>query len=355
MSEFNPLVSIVMATFKDSKYLEASIHGILKQTYTNFELIIIKDNCGDAEIDRKMDQVVERLKDDRIKYIVNPECVGFLGSLNIGLDTAKGKYIARIDSDDISMPNRLDRQVDFLEKHANIDVVGTSDFSIDENNVIQEYRGTIGNDDKAVRNLIFFNNPLSHPSVMFRKSILRGSEVRYENAGGMGFSEDYIMWSRLLPDVKYHVLDEPLILYRIDKNTSRTFVGINRLNEQVMAYRRILSNLFNNIGVDQKHITDELIYSLFNLSDGTAVDPKQQQAIVKQYIDLIMKSDKLDKFLIMKNGGYFMIRMYGFSCLLRYPIISFCGLLRAVQIVINKKKGKHYYDECNNALKQVLS
>ena len=115
-----PMVSVVMPVYNGSKYLKEAIDSILNQTFTNFELIIINDGSTDNSED-----IIFSYQDRRIYYLKNEHNKGICITLNRGLDNARGKYIARMDCDDISMPQRLAKQVNYLERHRDVGALGT--------------------------------------------------------------------------------------------------------------------------------------------------------------------------------------------------------------------------------------
>ena len=108
----NPLVSILMPVYNSEKYLREAIKSILNQTFTNFELIIINDGSTDNSL-----KIIKSFKDNRIKIIKNKGNLGLIKTLNKGIDLAQGKYIARMDADDIAMPKRLEKQIAFFNEN----------------------------------------------------------------------------------------------------------------------------------------------------------------------------------------------------------------------------------------------
>ena len=117
-----PLVSVVMATYNEpQEFITASIESILAQTYANWELLIADDSTNEDTI-----QIIDAFaqKDKRIKVIRKETRMGFVKALNIGLNSSRGMFIARMDGDDVALSNRLEKEVDFLQTHRNIDVIG---------------------------------------------------------------------------------------------------------------------------------------------------------------------------------------------------------------------------------------
>ena len=206
-------ISVVMSCYNEGKNdIIKSINSILEQTYKLFEFIIIVDNPKNNEII----ETIKKFKDKRIKVIINEKNVGLAESLNKGMSIAKGKYIARMDADDISLPNRLKIQFDYLESHPNIDVVGSNRITIDENDEIIADNLKLPISDKKIKKQLPYASVIIHPSVMFRKNkILSIGKYRAFPA-----AQDYDLWLRCLTsNYNFYNIEVPLIKYRIRKNS----------------------------------------------------------------------------------------------------------------------------------------
>ncbi|MCX9132803.1 glycosyltransferase [Aeromonas veronii] len=204
-------VTVVLALNKYDSYTPKAIDSILCQSYTNFEFIIVANSCSDDdyELIRQCCLLDERIILYRNKISQLPF------SLNFALNEAKGEYIARMDADDISLPNRLLRQVEFLDEHKDISVVGSSYYLIDEDDkcysLIQANTSPV-----SIYNKFPLGTLLCHPSVMMRR-------LDVLSVGGYCygfFAEDYDLWLRLIAKNKYCIsnIDEPLIQYRVHTN-----------------------------------------------------------------------------------------------------------------------------------------
>lgn len=162
------LISIIMSVYNAEKYLELAILSIIHQTYPDWELIIINDNSDDKSYEI-MNLYAER--DPRIKIINNLRNLGLTKSLNIGIDCAKGEYIARLDADDIADPTRLEKQVNYFRDYPEMVLVGTGGSIIDKN-------GEVLNTIKVVKNrylikkLLLYGNLFIHSSLMIKKEAL---------------------------------------------------------------------------------------------------------------------------------------------------------------------------------------
>ncbi len=202
-------ISVVMPTYNAEKYLKESIESILNQTFKDFEFIIINDGSTDNSL--KIIKGYER-KDKRIILINNPKNLGLQKTLNKGLEVAKGKYIVRMDADDISMPNRFKIQFEYLEEHKDIFLVGSSAI------VIDEFGNRLGifekqNNPSRVKKKLEKSNSVIHPSIMFRNE---GFFYREK----FKTSEDYDLYLRILSSGrKITHLPDFLIKYRISRNS----------------------------------------------------------------------------------------------------------------------------------------
>ncbi len=214
-----PLVSIVMSVFNEDKHLRHSLYSILNQSFRDFEFLIVND----CSTDNSMTIINESAKHDaRIKIIHNAERLGLTKSLNLAITMSRGKYIARMDADDIALPKRFEHQVHFLEHNEDIGVVGTSFYEIDENGRIL---GVVymPQDDSAIRRNIFRFNPFFHSSVMIRRLALFDVGLYNED---FRYAQDYELWFRILEHYRGANLGAVLMQRRKHRRTL-TFSNIN--------------------------------------------------------------------------------------------------------------------------------
>jgi glycosyltransferase involved in cell wall biosynthesis len=210
MSE-NSLVSIIMPCYNCEKYVETAIRSILNQTYNNME-IIITDDCS---IDNTS-SIIESLaiNDKRITFVKNKSNLELITSLNNSLDIAHGKYIARMDADDISLPDRIEKQVYFLETHPEYVICGTGAWHINSSDKIVDM-SIIPLTSEEIENSKFFGSPFYHPSIMIKKEIkeLLKYDLNYI------YAEDYALWLSILKNHRGMNLKERLIKYRIHEDS----------------------------------------------------------------------------------------------------------------------------------------
>jgi glycosyltransferase involved in cell wall biosynthesis len=200
-----PLVSVIITAYNAEKFIQEAIDSIINQTYSNWELILINDFSSDrtgaffTEIKKQ---------DSRVKIITNSENLGRAKSRNRGLELAKGEYIAILDADDVSLTDRLEKQVTFLEKNTSIFLVGTGATKINEDGKVIGYHNPICSDIE-VKKTLSMRNCIYHSSVMFRKT-----SVRYREK--FPFSQDYDFYLQLLAENKNLTnIPEKLLKYRI--------------------------------------------------------------------------------------------------------------------------------------------
>ena len=204
-----PIVSVLMPVYNGMPYLPLAVESILNQKFENFELIIVNDCSTDNST-----EYLNSLQDNRIIRIDNEFNSGICYSLQRGLETATGKYVARLDSDDVAYPERFNIQVKFLENDLSYGLIGSSCRIINENG--EPIPSKIeGFDDIAIRWRMLFKNTFVHSTVMFRNSLIKDHNLKYEKLHG----EDYDLWNKLLANTKGFILSEPLIDYRVHNNS----------------------------------------------------------------------------------------------------------------------------------------
>ena len=232
----SPIVSILMPVYKTAPYLQEAMDSILSQTFTDFELIVLNDCSPDNP-----DEILDTYSDPRIVRYKGEKNVGLSNILNIGIGMARGKYIARMDSDDLSMPDRLRIQVEYLESHAEIDLVsvGMQLFGAKEEVWIREH-----NPDK-VKIIALFHSPVLHASSMWRKDRFEENGLRFRQE--MVPSEDYDLWTRaLVKGLRLVNLPQVLYKYRIHPTqaTMRTDLTAEKDRQVQQEYLRVtLPNL----------------------------------------------------------------------------------------------------------------
>lgn len=178
-----PLVSVVMPVFNAEKYIKEALNSIVNQTYQNMEILIINDSSTDTSMD-----IVAAISDPRVVVINNETNKGVAESLNRGLRAAKGKYVARMDSDDIAEPNRISLQVAFLEQNPNVSICGMGIRFIGDKTGAKYFQSKSEN----VFVDLLIQCSLCHPTIMMRRETLACYELEYEDRYEK--AEDYRLW-----------------------------------------------------------------------------------------------------------------------------------------------------------------
>ena len=176
-----PKVSVLMPVYNTrEEWLHEAIESILNQTFTDFEFLILDDGSTNNAAD-----VIKSYSDKRIKYIYK-ENSGISDTLNLGISKAKGEYIARMDSDDISLPERFAKQIEYMDAHPEVGVLGTSIQVFGNKEELRSPQKNVGYLD------MMRQSQVAHPAVIIRKSVMQNYNPEYE------YAEDYELWSRLI-------------------------------------------------------------------------------------------------------------------------------------------------------------
>jgi len=200
-----------MSVYNGERHLREAVESILAQTYTDFEFVIVDDGSDDKTAD-----ILQSYRDSRMIVVHQPN-MGLTRSLNRGVAMTRGQYIARQDADDVSLPDRLQKQVHFLDIHPEIALIGTSLLLIDEKDNLKGEAKALCGDIELKWNLLF-RNAFAHSAVMIRKEALDCVGL-YDERLEYLYVEDYELWSRIA--IKYTVanLPEPLVKFRLSASS----------------------------------------------------------------------------------------------------------------------------------------
>ncbi len=202
-----PLVSVLLAVHNDARFLGEAVASVLHQTLDDLELLVVDDASTD-----ETPAVLAKVSDSRLVVLRNDEQAGLAASLNRGLEEANGRFVARLDADDVALPDRLQRQVERVRDDEQTGVVGSAIVDLDE-------RGRRGRTHvmpqgaTALRWHALFSSPFFHPTVFVDREVLDAHGLRYDPA--FLESEDYDLWTRLFAYVDGDNLPEPLVLKRV--------------------------------------------------------------------------------------------------------------------------------------------
>lgn len=274
-----PLVSIIMPAYNAAPYILESIQSVINQTYKNWELIIIDDGSTDQTYDK-----IIQFKSDRIR-IFKQSNAGQSAQLNKGIALARGKYIAIAHADDLNVQNRLFLQVNFLEQHSEIGICGGA-IKTFENHQKSESLLEYPTDWGLCYGALFYSNPIAHPTVMIRKSVLEDSQVRYDE--NLIAAEDYDLWIRLSQHTKICNILNLLVHYRLH-NTQTS--ALKKKEEQLIVNRSRLLLIFQ-LCKDQSKSTISLVYHFFYQQKKLSY-PQQWRAVIQCY-QLICNQDYMN-------------------------------------------------------------
>lgn len=237
-----PKVSVIISTLNGQRFIREAVQSILDQTFRNFELIVVNDGSTDATLD-----ILRTFKDFRIRILDNGKNIGIAGSQNKALSVAKGKYLALMDHDDLSLPERLQRQVDFLDTHRQVGMLGCNCISVDESGNVQSVSSHFPDDAFLKWQLLLGGCPFFHTSLMVRRSAMErigGYDARYRLAG------DYHVISKLAENGGIANLEQPLVKWRVHQSSASARNKQALSNEAIEISRSNIQTLMRNVKMD---------------------------------------------------------------------------------------------------------
>jgi glycosyltransferase involved in cell wall biosynthesis/GT2 family glycosyltransferase len=266
-----PLVSVILAAHDAERFLRPALQSVLRQTLQDLELLVVDDGSTDATPD-----VLASFDDPRLVVHRNDERLGLAASLNLALDRARGRYVARLDADDIGLPQRLERQVARIRSTPRPVILGTSVCAVDDvgrPGTVHAMPAT----PLAVRWHLLFSSPFFHPTVLLDRAVLEREALRYDPR--FLESEDYDLWTRLLTIGDGANLVEPLVLYRVHPHqASQRRRDLQRSFQLEIARREIA-----RVAPELTHEEAELAWSI---GAGEDVDPERLEDAARAYLEL---------------------------------------------------------------------
>lgn len=211
------MITIILPVYNSIQYIKDCLDSISEQTFKDWKLLIFDDGSNDGTLEYLEDWVK---KESRATLFKRNQ--SYIQNLNEGIDMADTKYIARMDGDDIMFPNRLQYQLDFMEYHPDIDLIGSSVEIINEENNHKGYFGSFFPNQILDASDLAFMNQIVHPTVLIRKESLDKNNIRYKEE--FKYAEDWEMWTQMLEkSMKMYTTSTPLLKYRVTGNSmSRT-------------------------------------------------------------------------------------------------------------------------------------
>ncbi len=275
-------VSVLMPVYNDRPYLRQAVDSILTQTFTDFELLIINDGSTDGS-SQLLDELASQHARIRAEHL--PENGGIVRALNRGLELCDGQYIARMDADDVALPQRLERQVSFLDSRDDVVALGTA----------LNYIDAQGHDLEVIRHghpagSLLRGNPLLHPTVMFRAHAVREHRLQYREE--FRYAEDYYLWLEMSRLGRLASLDDVLLEYRISASASR----MEHLRDMLRATIAVKRTGMEKLGI-QPGLADRLTL----LAERLAVCCLPTQVIRWLYLRTMFGWRRVR--LAVRNGG----------------------------------------------------
>jgi len=242
------MISVLMPVYNGETHLKEAIDSILNQTFADFEFLIINDGSTD-----RSEEIILSYEDERIRYIANEVNLGLVKTLNKGLDLASRKYVARMDADDIAMPHRFEKQIDFMENNPEIVASGS--------NIIKFYGDVNGKtnksnvklDNKYLKIQSLFFTAFWHPTMILRSQMLKDNNLRYRS--GYTHVEDKAIWIDISNQGAMGNLKEPLLYYRVHSDQ----VSTKFFPEQHQRSMDLTREALQNLGMDMDRFSDKIV------------------------------------------------------------------------------------------------
>lgn len=348
MKENTPEVSVVLPAYNASTTISAAVYSVLNQTFKNFELIIIDDGSSDNTAD-----MIRAIEDKRIRYHRNSTNLGLICSLNIGVEMALGRYIARMDADDIMNPNKLQIQYDYMRVNQNTDLCGNFTTLFTDSGYCGFVSHGISYD--SIKAELIFNSPIAHPSLFIKSEILKNNKYNEDYK----YCEDYELLSRIIPTHESHNVPDFLLEYRLSEK-SLTVIGEScrkdRFNKISSIQKQILQNY---LGLCDSDLNMDLHFGLCT-TDGIAAlivsgDFDRLHHLISSYFDTLRDKNKSKKFCsryslnisLGKIWMKFLLQYYckgsqTFKMTLVFSKYTYFGLLYLISYFMYKFKYNQY-------------
>ncbi|TAF45002.1 MAG: glycosyltransferase [Sphingobacteriales bacterium] len=240
MNKLNPTISVLMPVYNGEKYLKEAINSILNQSFKDFEFIIINDGSTDST-----EEIILSYTDPRIVYVKNEVNLHLIKTLNKGIDLSKGKYIARMDADDISIQNRFEQQIKIFNQYTEVDIVNCQYFLLTaDGKSYRNDRTSIIINTEAVKYISIFQTMIQHPTVMIKAELMKLN--KYKDNEDVKHIEDFELWNRLFENkCNSYIIEEHLLFYRVNPASINNTKGAEQNLKMNKLTENILSNQYN--------------------------------------------------------------------------------------------------------------
>lgn len=334
----NTEVTVLMSIYNGERFLKEAIDSILNQTFTDFEFLIINDGSTDTS-----KEIILSYKDERIRYIENKTNIGLTKSLNIGLKIAKGKYIARMDADDICFSERLEKQFNFMEKNSDIGICGSYVEMLNEKiNIKCLWKVPLNHDEIKVR--FFFDNMIFHSTAFIRRKILINNNLKYDPFYVR--SQDYDLWERALPYTKLANIGKTLIIHRIHNDNIESIYK----NEQQEFANKIRLRQLSKIGIypnnKEKELHKKLLKYQFKRNKDFIIN-------LEKWMMKLLNANGKEKYFDEKYFSKLLYKRWFFLCNLS-TVLGFWIFHKYKSSKLSRKKELKYFNELKFLLKCIF-
>jgi glycosyltransferase involved in cell wall biosynthesis len=333
----DPKISVIMPVYKNGKYLKSAIDSILDQTFKNFEFIIIEDKSDSDECKN----IINSYNDPRIKYILNETKKGIAESLNQGILLSRGDYIARMDSDDISLPKRFENQYEFMEKNKDVSISGTFYKTIGHG---ESYTSKLLSDSEDIKAQLLFNSGVAHPTVIMRKSFLIKNNLFYRN---QYIEEDYDLWTRISETGKITNIKHVLLYYRLHESN---LMIQNKANKK-STVNEIRKRQLEKLGL-QPQESDMFVHNSIICPSEIAIE--QFLLEHKNWLEIIMKKNDSCKIYSSKSLKKILYMRWYNICGLNANRIKISAQIFRKSKIFSEYSKKSYIDIAKIFIKSFL-
>ena len=271
-----PELSIIMPLFNNERYVGKAIQSLLSQSYTDFELIVLDDASTDNSL-----QIVKSFSDSRIRILLNPQNQGIVYCRNKGLEVARGTYIAPFDSDDVAMPEKFRKQIDFLITHPEYGMIGSWAKQINEEGKLLKTKWKLDAAPQSIPSILLFRNYFVQSSIVLRRESIPVGGYKL----GYDIVEDYIMWADVSRKYITGNFPEYLVQYRIHARSSTASNGERLKRHETKVFQHIYSQL-------DIEINDLAIQILQTIKSKKNIINLKELAEIEDFLLLLLSQNK---------------------------------------------------------------
>ncbi len=333
MSSQSPEITVLMSVFNGTKFLREAIESILNQTFADFEFLIIDDGSTDDSI-----EIIESYDDQRIKLVRNGENIGLTRSLNKGIKLSKGLFLSRMDADDVSNSDRLEKQLNYMDNNPEVSVCGSWLETIGERQEIWKCH----EHDSEIKAQLLFNNSVYHPTAIVRKDFLVRNGFLYDES--LSTAQDYGLWVAISHKAVFANIQEVLLKYRIHEDQ----VGKKKSSEQKENADISRKSIIKNLGLD----VDPSNFNLhLQLIDPASDNNRCFLERSLKYFCCLVTANKWSGFIKNSSLEKLLSEKWWLICH-NFPFSGLCSLIGVKSSLLKKLVDKglvdklHFFNSC---------